>query len=287
VRHSAEATEALTHFLFECGAGAVIEEDDGNEKIVRAGFDPASDPADLQGRLEAFLLRLAMLFDLPFCPVATWRQTPAGDWAESWKKGLAPVEIGRRLVIRPSWCEYAAGSGQTVLTLDPGLAFGTGHHETTFLCLEAIEAFFDKPGRASARVLDVGAGSGILALAAAALGEGPVLAVDNDPEVLPVAAENLRLNNLAHRVVLVASGPESVQGDFDLVLANLHQTVLLHLAPVLAARTAPGGRLVLSGLLLPQVEEVARIYDQAGMVEVARKIKGEWAALTFTPAEAP
>jgi ribosomal protein L11 methyltransferase len=283
VRHPAEAAEAVAHFLFEHGATAVLEEESGAGLVSRAGFGPGRDLADLKERLDAFLSRLALLLELPFCPEASWRLTPAGDWAESWKRGLAPIEIGRRLVVRPSWCAYEAAPGQAVLTLDPGLAFGTGHHETTRLCLEAIEAFFEDPARAAARVLDVGAGSGLLSLAAAALGQGPVLAVDNDPEVLPVAAENLCLNHLEHRVLLAAAGPEAVKGVFDLVLANLHQGALLRLAPVLARLTAPGGRLVLSGLLLDQVDEVARACVAAGLIELSRVERGEWAALELTP----
>jgi ribosomal protein L11 methyltransferase len=282
VRHPAEAAEAVAHFLFENGASAVLEEESEAGLVSRAGFGPDQDLTDLKGRLDAFLTRLALLFVLPFRPEASWRRIEAGDWAESWKRGLAPIEIGRRLVIRPSWCAYEAAPGQAVLTLDPGLAFGTGHHETTRLCLEAIEAFFDDPGRAAARVLDVGAGSGILALAAAALGRGPVLAVDNDPEVLPVAAANLRLNRLEDRVLLAAAGPEAVRGVFDLVLANLHQGALLRLAPVLADLCAPGGRLVLSGLLLDQVDEVARSFWEAGLTELSRPTRGEGAALELT-----
>ncbi|MEW5724343.1 MAG: 50S ribosomal protein L11 methyltransferase [Thermodesulfobacteriota bacterium] len=282
VEHPALLAEAVSSFLFDLGASALAQEEGaepGETLRSRAGFLADRMPAGAAGRLEAFLADLPGLFGLTKVPQALWRPVQPGDWTVKWKAGLEPFEIGRFLVVKPTWCDYRASAGRRVIELDPGLAFGTGRHASTYLCLELLDDTFQTSPSLPARVLDVGAGSGILALAAAALGAGLVLALDNDPEVMPVAAENTAHNGLAGRVLLVCGEPAAVRGPFDLVLANLTQGTLLELQADLTRLTRPGGGLILSGLLIEQAGLIERNYLAAGFGLIRKTEREEWAAL--------
>jgi len=281
IRHPSELTEAVTSFLFENGAQAVVQEESSGLVISKAGFGTPDPPPGLDLELEAFLADLVKIFSLTSRPAFEWRTVSRGDWAEKWKQGLDPIEVGSRLVVKPTWCEYPGGPDQVVLNLDPGLAFGTGHHATTFHCLEGVEAYFSDLGRANARVLDVGTGSGILAMAAAALGQGRVVALDIDPDVMPVAARNLALNRLTDRVFLLCADPAALKARFDLIMANLYRDELMRLASTLVSLGAPGARWLLSGILVDQAEEVAECFISLGLELRLRSAKGEWVTLTM------
>jgi ribosomal protein L11 methyltransferase len=209
-------------------------------------------------------------------------EQPDQDWGEAWKEGLTTLTIGRAFV-RPSWIAAATPPGLAEIVLDPGMAFGTGTHPTTSLCLAALsDLLADRPG---ARVLDVGTGSGLLAIAARKLGAGPVAGNDNDPVAVRVARENAALNrvelDLNEREVAAQRGP------FDLVLANILANTLVELAPALAAQLARGGVVLLSGILTPQEEEVRAAYLAAGLAPLpgTDRRDGEWSLLAFTRAE--
>lgn len=213
-------------------------------------------------------------------PDHKWQKIDDRDWTEKWKEGLEPITVGKRLVIKPTWVNYQAESDQVVLELDPGMAFGTGHHESTFLCLEEIEAFFSR-NKKKIKVLDVGTGSGVLTMAALALGAQSALAIDLDCEALIVANQNLKANALVHKASLVCCGPEAVKGAFDLVLANIHHNILLRLAPDLARVTGREGRLVISGILLDQVKSMKDAFLSQGLAVAGKRSASEWAALIF------
>ena len=171
------------------------------------------------------------------------------DWAEAWKAHFKPLKVTDRLVIRPPWEEYAAQPGETVITIYPGMAFGTGRHASTLLCLRALEQVWEEqpPGPGSPwQVLDVGTGTGILALSAARYGAA-VLAIDLDPEAVAAALENVRLNNLVDRVLVEETPLASLRQQFSLIMANITAPDLLQLADALTARLLNDGVLIISG----------------------------------------
>jgi ribosomal protein L11 methyltransferase len=200
------------------------------------------------------------------------------DWGESWKRGLGPISVGR-VFVRPSWVEASAPAGAAEVILDPGMAFGTGTHPTTALCLGALsELLASRPG---ASVLDVGTGSGLLAIAARKLGAGRVLGIDNDPVAVEVAKENAAQNGV--ELELGEEPLAAVPGAFDVVVANILANTLVDMAGDIARRLARGGVAVVSGILAPQAEGVRAAYVEAGLAgcpDLDRQ-DGEWVALGF------
>ncbi len=196
------------------------------------------------------------------------------EWRDRWKAYFKPRRVGP-FVLVPSWETYAPAPGDLVIDIDPGRAFGTGGHASTRLCLEAI-------GRATrcASFLDVGCGSGVLAVACALrFPEARGLAVDVDPEALAVTVENATKNRVAGRVAVAAAPLPDDGRAFDLVLANIQLEVIVALAPELGRRTAPGGRLVLSGLLVEQAAEAARALAAHGLAVAETHDDEGWRAV--------
>jgi ribosomal protein L11 methyltransferase len=205
-------------------------------------------------------------------------EVPDADWGEAWKKDFKALDVGR-VRVRPSWIETPPPPGSVEVILDPGMAFGTGTHPTTSLCLAALSDLLG--ARPGAAVLDVGTGSGLLAIAARKLGAGRVAANDNDPVAVEVARENAARNGAA--LELTGAPVEAIAGTFDVVVANILANVLVALAPALAARVAPGGVLLLSGLLGPQEDEVRSAHVAAGLEPVpgGDRREGEWSLLAL------
>jgi ribosomal protein L11 methyltransferase len=195
------------------------------------------------------------------------------DWAVSWREFFGVVDYGGRIVIVPSWLADEAPPGRLAIRLDPGQAFGTGHHETTRLCLAALEGCV-RPG---VRVLDVGTGSGVLAIASVLLGAGEVEAVDVDPVAAEVARANCAANGVAGRVrVRAGTLDEGAGGGFDVVVANISAAANAALAGAFARATAPGGRLVLSGLLTSDRARVTEAMTAAGFALEAVRVERDW-----------
>lgn len=215
-------------------------------------------------------------------PVAHVSRVPEENWAANWKAHFRPLRVGARFLICPTWEVPEPEAGDIVLRIDPGRAFGTGHHETTRLCLEWLERLAAGRGQGAPRtLLDVGTGSGILAMAAALLGFETALGVDNDPEAIEVAVENVRSNGLEGRVRLVTGDPEDVDGRFDIVVANIQAGPLIALVDAILQHLTPGGELALSGLLAHQVEGVRQVYESKGLVLEQSRADGEWHLLAF------
>lgn len=204
------------------------------------------------------------------------------NWAESWKRHFKPLAIGNSLLLKPSWSRRKAGAGQKVVVLDPGLSFGTGHHATTSFCLREVVRFASRGGGS---FLDMGTGSGILAIAAAILGCNPIEAFDFDPEAVRVARKNARQNRVRAGVKLfeadVTKLPARPKHAFDLVCANLISNLLVAEGKRIAARVAPGGTLVLAGILKIEFAKVRDAFDALGFQLVRHKDEKEWTSGAF------
>ena len=205
------------------------------------------------------------------------------DWAESWKRHFRPLEIGKTLLVKPSWSKKRSRKNQAVVILDPGLSFGTGQHPTTSFCLGEI-ARCHKNGTTQS-FLDIGTGSGILAIAAARLGYQPVQAFDFDPESVRVAKANARKNRVENRIKLtrgdVTKLPLKPARQFDLVCANLISTLLIAEKRRIANRVKRGGTLVLAGILAAEFAEVERAFAGLKLKLIAHRVENEWCSGAF------
>jgi ribosomal protein L11 methyltransferase len=217
--------------------------------------------------LQAFGLR-------PVGPLHT-RRVDDGDWTDAWRRHYVPQRVGRVVVV-PSWLEEPLGPKEVAITLDPGMAFGTGLHPTTRGCLHLLQDVSPMPPD----VLDVGCGSGILALAALRLGADRATGYDTDPLAVAATRENAERNGLADRVAAVEGTlPATPATRHPLVLANLVAAVIVELAPRLAAHLVPGGALLASGIIEPRAGEVIEALRAAGLLVRERRDDGEWVSL--------
>jgi len=230
-------------------------------------------------RLDDALWHLGQILPLP---AAQFRPVADADWSETWKANYQPIRLGRRLVIVPAWLDPPLNREEVAVRLEPGMAFGTGTHPTTHLCLELLEEVL-QPGQS---VIDLGCGSGILAIAAARLGAGSVLAVDIDPEAVRTARLNAAANGLARNVhVEQGSLADILASNFELssaglVFANILARVIVQFAEHgLARLLAPGGNLIVSGILADQVGEVEDSFRAQGVIIVERRQIEDWVAL--------
>ena len=205
------------------------------------------------------------------------------DWAESWKKHFKPIEIGRSLLVKPSWIKRQPHKSQSVVILDPGLSFGTGQHPTTSFCLSEIVRCLKVETPQS--FLDIGTGSGILAIAAAKLGYQPVRAFDFDPESVRVAKTNAKINRIQNKVQIkrgnVTKLTSSPAGRYDLVCANLISNLLIAERKRIAGQLNRNGTLVLAGILAAEFSQVQRAFEGLGMKLAASKIEKEWRSGSF------
>ncbi len=216
-----------------------------------------------------------------------FRRVPAEDWRESWKRHFKPLAIGRQLLIRASWHARRPVPGQAEIVLDPGLSFGTGQHPTTEFCLREIVRLRPRAGRANtpASLLDVGTGSGILAIAAVKLGYQPVAAFDFDPEAVEIARRNAAQNDSSESVRIdpgdVARLPLRPREKHAVVCANLTADLLQRHAARLAAHVLPGGHLVLAGILTEEFQTVTSVFQRHALHLVRSGGRREWRSGSF------
>ncbi len=274
----------------EQGVKFVSDEDEGTAAgpiTVRAYLPVDEQLEERRARLEESLYYLGRIQPLPepvFTPIADQ------NWMEAWKKHYRPIPIGQRLLILPAWLESPEPQ-RIPIRIDPGMAFGTGTHPTTQLCLELMEKVFDaegvRPGQSSKlRVIDVGCGSGILSIAALKLGAAEALGVDIDPESITNSRENADTNGIGDELLLgIGSVDEVLQGRFpwrraQLVVANILAPVIIRLLDVgLADLAEPGGALILSGILQEQAQRVIDAAQAKGLRLQESRRMGDWVAL--------
>ncbi|MGV1099527.1 50S ribosomal protein L11 methyltransferase [Thiovibrio sp. JS02] len=238
--------------------------------------------ADELTKMEEFLTRLAAFLPDNLQPSLETEVIEEVDWNKAWKERFKPFPITAHLVIKPTWEPYAAGNTEKVIEMDPGMAFGTGHHASTRLALSFIEKLFHGTDAPPQSVLDVGTGTGILAMASALFGAQKVVATDNDPEAVGVAIENIERNNLKEAIETSGTDLENIPGTFALVIANIIHDTLLEIASPLCLHLAAGGHLILAGILTgPQTENIRTTYTTMGLAHVETKSEGEWSALLF------
>ena len=275
------------------GGGAVIEStgyDDWAQPIdgefrlwVKTYVKPGARGEEIRRQIEEGLWRLSLLYPIPEPQMRVLREE---DWAHAWKKFYKPLRVGNRVVLKPSWEEFSALPDDIIIELDPGMAFGTGLHPTTRLCLVCLEELV-RPGDT---VLDLGCGSGVLAIAAAKLGAIQILAADIDPIAVDVTQENAARNGLATGpgtafAVQLGSVPAGMAGRFPLMVVNILAEVIVKLFDgeygnaLLAEPLAPGGHIILSGIIDYRADIVVDAVQRHGLQLVDRKQEGDWVAL--------
>ncbi len=278
-----EAVTSLLEDLFQQSPSVYTDMETG--AVVASVFcrgNSAWSPAR-RARLTAGLKELARA-GLEIGPgTITAKMMRQQDWAESWKRHFKPIEIGASLLIKPSWSRRRPRKNQAVVVLDPGLSFGTGQHPTTAFCLEQLVAFRRKAKSQS--FLDLGTGSGILAIAAVKLGYSPVHAIDFDPEAIRVASANARQNDVHKQLELsprdLSKLPRNSRRKFDLICANLISNLLLAEQQRLLNRLQKDGTLVLAGILKTEFSTVHEVYEKAGLRLIAHRIEKEWQSGAF------
>lgn len=246
---------------------------------LKAYFDGVADSRQLVFRLKLAFDEIP-LFRKDNIVIKAAASVQTEDWAEGWKQNFCTFHIGKQLVVRPSWENYNPTSEEVVIEIDPGMAFGTGTHGTTRLCLEMIAELLARTDH-PVNMLDVGTGSGILALGAAALGCKKIVATDIDPVACLVARENVDRNNFSAQIEIVEQNPELIPGTFDLLVANIMAEVIVELKHTLTEHLHSGSWLVLSGILKEKEQLVSTAFIELPVELVSRSYQDEWVCLLF------
>ena len=285
-----EAAEAVADLLQRYGhQGVAVEQngimpdswDEGEvpppESLTVRAYIPDDDRVEsAKKQLEEALGHMSMMYPMP-TPV--YNIINEENWAEAWKVHYQPVRIGQHLLIRPRWVEMEAQPDDVVISLDPGMAFGTGTHPTTQLCLEALEAHVQH----GYQVLDLGCGSGILAIAAAKLGASQVIGFDIDPIAVKATIENAEDNGVGDKIKAYKGSLENVITSarrFDLVVVNILAKIIIPMCDEGLGQTVrPGGKALFSGLIEEQADEVEDALRKTGLIPQARRLQGDWVVI--------
>jgi ribosomal protein L11 methyltransferase len=279
--------DAVSNFLIEQGSPGVSEEkvsgSPGRKRERLVAYFPGRLPIrPIKKKVRAYVSELCRNHRSSF--TLSQKRVVDPGWAEAWKEYFKPLRISPRLVVKPPWEPYRPKENDLVIEVDPGMAFGTGSHPTTRMCLQILEEVI-RNGAPARSVLDVGTGSGILAIAARKMGAKHVVGIDIDPVAIEGARENASLNKVRTGIHFRTGSLEGIRRTFDLVLANLLPQELLGLVPSLARRVSPRGSVIVSGFLGRQKGEIARALQKEGLeVQCSRAFKG-WQSFLLRRAE--
>ena len=277
IKVPSEFVEPVSYLFGKYGHG-VSAEDMGDGQVVLRSYLTSTSKRRL-ARIQVGLNLVRLLEPMGELSITELKDS---DWETAWKAHFGILKVGRRLVIKPSWLDYTSNEGEVVIELDPGMAFGTGYHPTTSLCLETLETLLT-PGDV---VLDLGTGSGILAIAAARLGAGAVVALDTDPTAVSVCRKNFKASGLSQIRLVRGTLPHRLvqEGQFDLATANISAKVVQRMACHLRDALRPGGRLIASGIVQRQEGEVQRTVAEAGLDHMETIQVDDWVTLLFSRA---
>lgn len=299
IQTSHEATEAVAEIFYELGASGVLIEDPElvNDYIRSDAWDytdiPLAEETDtvtvkawlpedssLPGRMEQLRLRMdemGQYLDKGTGSIAC-SEIQDEDWANNWKAYFHPEKIGERIVVKPSWEEYTPNDDEIVIELDPGMAFGTGTHATTSMCVNYLEEYV-QPGM---QVFDVGTGSGILAIASAKLGAAHVQAADYDSVAVKVAKENIAENHEEEKISIFQSDLlKNMTGKADLIIANIIADIIIRMFNDVDAYLNENGAILTSGIIADRIKDVIEAAEKAGFAVDKMSEKAGWAAIVF------
>lgn len=296
-----EAYDAVTEMLTSIGAGGVSIEDPndirrelekpgtldyaddefiqslGEDVVVKAYFPGTVNVMELTALVQEKLSFISNFLDTGkgFAGISSVNEE---DWANGWKKYYKPVKISDRIVIKPSWEDYEKKLDEVVIELDPGMAFGTGTHETTRMCLQLIDRYVQKGDRA----VDVGCGTGILSIAAAMLGAHQITAVDVDEVAVRVTQENCALNGVSENIRAFTGQLKDIgENKADLIIANIIANVIIDISGAVPGYLKPGGLFITSGIIRDRRDDVVDAYTKLGFEKLELLEMGEWVAVVF------
>jgi ribosomal protein L11 methyltransferase len=272
--------EGVSNFLIEQGALGIEERDDesGHERLM-AYFVKDQKEKQVSMRVQKYLQSLDDIFPGIFRQQIETIPIPEQDWGENWKQSFKPVHVTPKVIVKPPWSKVKSRKDQMVIDINPAMAFGTGTHATTKLCIRALERNIRKKGIS---VLDVGTGSGILAILAGRLGAGEAWGIDVDGVAVENAEENVDLNRVSDAVKIKESGIGSIRKKFDLVVANIDFKGLKKIRMPLVHRLDEHGILILSGILATEKEKICRYYLESGLLRLVKAAREEeWVCLIF------
>jgi len=288
-----ELTDALSNFIVELQSQGVSQESlpqesfdesesPGERDVVKAYFSPGPSAEKSIAALETYIESLSQLFPALERPAFTTKTIVDPDWGEQWKKFFKPLKVSRNIVIKPTWERYAPAGRDIVIDIDPGMAFGTGQHPSTRMCIVAIEEILLKDREHEKwSVLDVGTGTGILAICAAKLGAGRVVALDIDQKAIEIATENVILNGVRDRVEIVNRDVSRHRGSFNLIVANLTAATLSKLHKSLLRMTEPGGYFIASGIIDQDKPHIEKIFHAEDVDIHDVRSEQEWVCYVF------
>ena len=275
MRADPPALDAIANFLIERGSPGVVLK----KRQVQGYYAQGADALGVSRDVRRFLRGIKAIYPNIDENGVSRRLLKDRNWSRAWQKFFTPQRIGRRFLVCPPWLEPPPLRGRRLISIEPGLAFGTGTHATTRGCIEFLERAAGSFGGGKFTALDVGTGSGILAIALIKLDAKNVWAIDNDPVALEVARKNLLANCAARSARLSGARLDQIRRSFSLVVANLTAETLMDLADPLAKRVAPRGFLILSGILHQKAGDVIRRFADRGFKVLRRKREKEWVTL--------